>query len=54
MHFTMTKVGTRYACGRTLSKTAKSKDFGIITDVKLTRVSLFIWHLSFDVEVKKI
>lgn len=53
MQFTMSKVGTRFACGRTLRRTARDKDFGLITDVKLTRVSLFVWHLSFNVEVKK-
>lgn len=54
MHFTMSKVGTRFACGRTISKVSKDKDFGLITDVKLTRVSFLVWHLSFKVEVKDI
>lgn len=52
MTFKMSKVGTRFACGRTIRKVAMDDDWGLITDVKLTRVSMFTWHLSFKVEVK--
>lgn len=52
MTVTISKVGTRMQCGKVLRSTSKDKDFGLITDVKLTRVSFFVWHLSFDAEMK--
>ena len=53
MTFYMSKVGNRFQCGRTIRKVSRDKDFGLITDVELTRVSFLVWHLSFKVEVKE-
>lgn len=54
MTLTISAVGTRRAVAQVLRKTQKDKDFGLITDVKVTKVSLFTWHISFDVEVKSL
>lgn len=48
----ITRVATRWQCGRMLHKLARSKNVGVITDVKLTRISLFIWHLQCKAEIE--
>lgn len=48
----MSYVGTRLQCGIFVSKVAKRKDTGVISNLKLTRVSWFVWHIYFDVELK--
>lgn len=52
MQLTITAVGTRYACGRAIRKASRRKDYGIITDVNLTRISFGVWHLQFEVKYK--
>lgn len=53
MTVTISLVNNRFACGRYLRSVAVDKKWGLITNVKLTRITIFIWHLSFDVEVKR-
>lgn len=53
MTLTISLVGPRYKCGRMMRSMIGDKDYGLITGVKLTRISLLTWHLQFDVEVKR-
>lgn len=48
----MSYVGTRWQCGNFVSRVAKRKDTGVISNMKLTRISFFVWHVYFDVELK--
>ncbi len=47
------KVGTRMSCGIALLKLSHSKDFGVVTSVRMTRISFLVWHLQCDVKVKE-
>lgn len=53
MSFKISIVNNRFACGRAMRKMAVDKDYGLISNVKLQRISLLVWHLEFDVELKE-
>lgn len=48
---TSTYVGTRRNCARLVSQYAKSKETGVITDVRLTKLSFMVWHVEFKVDL---
>jgi len=50
---TISVVNTRRTCGRYLREMATNKNTGIITNVKLQRISLLVWHLQFEMEIEK-
>lgn len=52
MLVTLSIVNNRWQCARALRRTATSKDFGLITNVKLQRIGFMVWHLQYDVEAK--
>lgn len=52
MELTISATGTRFAVGRVIRRASKNDSYGIITDVKLTRVSFGVWHLQFKTKYK--
>jgi hypothetical protein len=52
MTVTYSIVASRFACGRMLRKAALNTDLGLITEVKLTKISFRNWHMQFKAEVK--
>ena len=46
---TISIVNNRLRCGLYLRKIAVDKNYGVITDVKLQRISFMVWHLEFTV-----
>lgn len=54
MTFTISIVAPRYKCASMLRETQADKDFGLISDVKFTKVGWFTYHLEFKTEVKSL
>lgn len=52
MPLTISLVGNRWSVGRAFIKYNNQKNLGVITDVKLTRLKMFTWHLEFKTEYK--
>jgi hypothetical protein len=52
MTVTVSAVGSRYSLAKGMKKVADDKEYGIITNVKLTKISFMTWHLEFEVEKK--
>lgn len=53
MQVKMSIVNNRFRCGNFIRKIATDKDYGLISNVKLQRISFLVWHLEFDVEMKE-
>lgn len=45
--------GNRFQVARSFRKITRSKDYGLTSNLKLTRVGFGVWHLIFDVEVER-
>ena len=53
MTLTISKVNNRFTIGQLLRKVATDKEYGLITNVRLTKISLLVWHIQFDVEIEE-
>ncbi len=50
MTITYSAIGRRHACVKFLQGANRTESIGIITNVKLTKVGWFTWHLEFKAD----
>lgn len=53
MVLTYSMVNNRFKCAQTIRRTARDKDLGVISNVKLQRIGFLVWYLQFEVETTK-
>ena len=52
MTVTLSLVGTRGQCKRDFKMIVNSDTYGVITNVKLTKLGFRVWHLEFEASRK--
>lgn len=52
MEMTFSIVGTRRKCARKIKAVARSNGYGVIRDVKLTKINFYTYHLTFIADIK--